>query len=108
MKRRILSVGGLNFSSYPNPQDLVSSIHDLWPMSDADAGDAETLKTLVDLPLLGDVKMGCSLVKKQNFRVLVERASKQHTLLLTTRERTSHVTDEAAVAHWHGHDFLVD
>jgi hypothetical protein len=51
-------------------------------VGDADARDAEAPEALVDLSLVVDVEVRCSLVHEENFRLPVERPRQQEALLL--------------------------
>src|SRR3982751_5051398 len=49
-----------------------------------------------------------SLVNEKDRRTGVESARKEHALLLATRKRRAHISDQRVVTHRHRLDFIVD
>ena len=70
-------------------------------MGDDETGDGEVREGGVDRPLSLHVEVRGALVEDQDPGPAIERPREQHTLLLATGERLTHVPDQALVAHRH-------
>ena len=77
-------------------------------MGDDETGDGEVREGGVDRPLSLHVEVRSALVEDQDPGPAIERPREQHTLLLATGERRTHVPDQALVAHRHAFDVGFD
>ena len=73
-------------------------------MGDDETGDGEVREGGVDRLLGLHVEVRGALVEDQDPGPAIERPREQHTLLLATGERRTHVPDQALVAHRHAFD----
>ena len=77
-------------------------------MGDDETGDGEVREGGVDRLLSLHVEVRSALVEDQDPGPAIERPREQHTLLLATGERRTHVPDQALVAHRHAFDVGFD
>ena len=79
------------------------------PVCDRDHGSAlgESFKRLLNLFFRFGIERRGGFIKEENRRILEQRASDGETLLLSTREQGTFVTDKGVVALRLGNDKLV-
>ncbi|MCY1183212.1 hypothetical protein D9M73_238170 [compost metagenome] len=66
------------------------------------------MQGLHNLLLAMDIQVAGGFVQHQNFRLSVQRARQQHTLLLPTRKATAHFGHQRLITHGHSRNSLVN
>lgn len=77
-------------------------------MGDNDPRQTKSIDSIIYQTLIGDIKMACRFVQKQNAGLTVKRPGKNKPLLLPAGQCASHVAYQAVIAHGHAHYIVMD